>query len=727
MGLQLLTSKKINKKSAATTMTTLLVFISFLQPTYTIPFSSPPELGAVERIEIAFKESYLLGEVEMYYTIERRNSEYYSDSGQEIDSHLISNLTESLSDLYEAERYETDFCVTCIYPEFTVAVTYSDTEVILKSNSNCHCYIPWNVEYKGNLYVQYNGKIPSALFKILVELDRKEWSHYDKEARWGCFSGEVPDIYAEKGSPLFPESKKADHKGEAPVMWRKDVANSIVGLPLYAEGKIFVAVRKGMRCFDADTGKEIWSYDSVTSMKRPILNEKYFGLIGDNLLVTAEDGLLCLNADTGKKVWEVTVNVVGPPVFFNDRVFVRSDKTPEPYTVPQLIGITCLDSTTGRTLWEFTVEETEKCIVRYNQNMLLYEGRIYFGTGEPSLCCLDAESGSIIWKYQEDVSPWLELAGDNLLMIGEWGEGVVCLSRDTGEKMWEYTDMKFRAVYGDKILMGEYTPAPNSMLPGFTGEYGILVDSSSGEPVWAGDIFGGHFSNVYEDGVLYFCTDGKTVRALDVKTTKELFKYTYEGTVSDVKVFDQGILLSIANYEEKVRFVERLLFLNKDGQLLWEYQYKDIMYGGVDALLGYRVFVFRGEGFIEAFDAETGEHLWKTEIRGSKIADAIIRGNNLYMTADDGRVYCLDVTGVTVWEVDTGSGLYGNNNKFEPHFFEITETALFVYTEDGKICAISQADHSSMATLLVIIVLVLVGIILAVLAILIMKGRKTVK
>ena len=717
MGLHRLTERIKNPSR----IMAVLVFMGLLQVTCMqsgIPFSGSAELGAIECIKITFKEQYLLGEVERYYTIERTNNEYYSDTGQKIDSNVISTITESLTDLYETEKFEVDFCVTDIYPTFTVVVTYSETEAVLKTHSNCHCYIPWNVEYRGNLYVQYNGKIPSAVFKILTELDREEWAHRDKEARWGCFSGDVPEDYAEKGvSPLFPESKKVAEEDRTRVMWRQTLTDFFVGPPLYADGKVFATVGMEIFCFDADTGKEVWSYTG--NVKQTVHDEKYIVYINDTLLVTVEDGLLCFDGNTGDQLWEATANVVGPPLVLDERIFVRIDQTPEPYTQPQLAGIRCFDVTTGALLWEYTVEETRKCTVRPSQNMLLHENKIYFGTGEPSLCCLDAESGNIIWKYQDSVSPWLEVSGDTILMIGESGESVTCLSSDTGEKVWEITDIEFGAVYNDKILIREYTPVPNS-IPGCTEECDILLDSNSGEPVWAGKISGGQFNTVYDNGVLYFITGGNTLRALDLKTMKEVFNYTYEA-IDDIKVFDQGIVLTVNTIEGFTHYVERLLFLDKNGELVWEYHYPDIMYGDIDAVLECNVvFVFRGEGFIDAFDAETGEYLWRTEIRGSEIADAFTLKCNLLITADDAKVYSLDDKGVIAWEVDTGGGLYGDNNKFKPYFFEITENALFVYTEDGTLCAISQRD----SVLKSLSVIAATGVILIIVTILFTKHRK---
>lgn len=649
------------------------------------PFSDYEE-SIIEHIEITYKVSYLMGRNEKYYTIENRNGEYYSNTGQKIDVKLIQGLAESFTDFYESDNYETGynyFSMTDFYPRFTVVVTHTAGEVVVKSDSNFHCFIPWNIEYNGKAYVQYNGAIPSALLKILVEMD-EYWLPYEKYVQWGCYPAEVPDRYYGKGSPHFPKSTVVvtpeEEKGVAHVMWEQDIDEYIIGPPLYADGKVFVTVRKGVFCFDAETGERVWEACLEDSIQAPIGDEEYVVYKDGRLFVTVHNGLLCFDAETGERVWEADGRpVIGPPVHWDSKIFVRIKNARELYITPWIMGIMCLDAFTGKKIWEFNVEETKKYSVYINENMHFHDGEIYFGTGEPSVYCLDAESGETIWKYTDSASQ-LKFSGDYLLAIKKWREGVVCLERETGEKMWEINDMKYKAVYDDIIRM-----------EGFDGGfYEVLIHITSGELLWKGEIYGGFSTYGYDNGILYFKAKGNMLVAFDVKAMEELWQYTHEKKIGRLNIFDQGILVQIMNSEDKqVHYTETLVFLDKNGQLLWEHTYEDIVYGEVGALMDCILFVFRGKGVVEAFDVETGAFLWKIEVRGTKITDITVYEERLYICANDGMVYCITMEhGEIVWAVDTKSRLYDHEGTAWPYFFQVNDV-LFVYTEDGTICAIS--------------------------------------
>jgi hypothetical protein len=100
------------------------------------------EINTIERIEISYQAVYYMGEAEKHYIIENRNGEYYSDTGEKIDSTLIDNMVESLCGLYESSEYESDTCMTDFYPQFTVVITHTKGNIVLRSTSNCHCFMP---------------------------------------------------------------------------------------------------------------------------------------------------------------------------------------------------------------------------------------------------------------------------------------------------------------------------------------------------------------------------------------------------------------------------------------------------------------------------------------------------------------------------------------------------------------------------------------------------------
>jgi len=73
--------------------------------------------------------------------------------------------------------------------------------------------------------------------------------------------------------------------------------------------------------------------------------------------------------------------------------------------------------------------------------------------------------------------------------------------------------------------------------------------------------------------------------------------------------------------------------------------------------------VFAGAGFptnlIYAVDQETGQRLWQKEAEQAVYSSPALWGNNVYIGANDSKIYCLNKsTGELVWEYKTRGGIY---------------------------------------------------------------------
>jgi outer membrane protein assembly factor BamB len=339
------------------------------------------------------------------------------------------------------------------------------------------------------------------------------------------------------------------------------------------------------------------------------------------------------------------------------------------------------------------VVESEKYSTYIGQYMHFDEGRIYVGTGEPSVYCLDAETGEVIWMYAGKA--WqLEVSGDYILIIRKWRGGIVCLRRETGEPVWELSGVTYNRVYDDIVLVEMYDDT------GYEG----FIDRATGELLWKGDIYGGFYTQGYTNGIFYFRTDGgKALVAFNMRSGKELWQYRCDTGMGRVNLFEQGICVQVKDSKDStIHYIRTLVLLDFNGQVLWEHSCEDVMCGYTGALMeGDTLFFLMGSGFIGAIDAETGTQLWEIEIRGTKITDITLQDmvvyaadvrvieKRLYICATDGMVYCIQVgSGEILWVVDTKSRLYTHEGRAPPYFFAVGNI-LLVYTEDGHICAIS--------------------------------------
>lgn len=557
------------------------------------PSGVPGDLYAIETIDIKYTVDYDSAFLYRFYKIENINGVYYSNTGEKIDNALIRLLTESFTDLYESEYQSSyNYFRSDHFPHFTVVVTLANGDVVIKSDSSYHCFIPWNIEYNGITYVQYNGKIPSALLKILQKIDTEYWSHYDKEARWGCY--EALPLKNSGPSRNFPKTDSVivpeEEEGKTHIQWKVALHTSIIGRPYYIQGHVFVMVK---------------------------------------------DGLVSLDAETGEVVWDFQFEREGEPFLYN------------------------------------------------TENVLVHGSVVYCSAPDSWVYSLDYETGALLWKFKTSAnySFPVKIVGDNLIALTG---GVTCLDIKTGDVIWEITDDTWNEeFYEDKIL-----------LEGFKDDsYRALIDSKTGTVIWKENLFTVTHP-LYHAGLLYFSRPAEsTFVCMDVQTKEEVWSYLYGKTLGHASILEDKILLVL--FDRKEQYLDALVVLNLAGEEMWVYVYPErIMWEFGYTVMSARsedtLFVTREGGILEAFSMENKENLWAIEVRGTRITSLQVYEDKIYLSANDGRIYCLDPEkGDILWMVAAENELAQFPGGAQVYVSPIEDGLFFVATIDGNVYAFS--------------------------------------
>jgi outer membrane protein assembly factor BamB len=133
------------------------------------------------------------------------------------------------------------------------------------------------------------------------------------------------------------------------------------------------------------------------------------------------------------------------PVVAGKTLFVGSSRTDR---------VTALDTATGAEKWHFHTDGP----VRFAP--AVWEGRVYFVSDDGHLCCVDADKGSLLWKFRGGPSDRRVLGNGRL--ISTWpARGAP-------------------AVHGGKVYFAA------SVWP-FMGVFIHCLDARTGEPVWTND------------------------------------------------------------------------------------------------------------------------------------------------------------------------------------------------------------------------------------------------
>ena len=401
--------------------------------------------------------------------------------------------------------------------------------------------------------------------------------------------------------------------------------------PVVVKGVMYLTtpvVDKKMKvmAINAVTGENIWdSTYNLGSFKiccGPV-NRGVAVAYGKVYVTTLDDKLLALDASTGKQMWSSTVadaaagySETMAPVIYNGRVIVGSAGGEWP-----IAGfVASYDAQSGQQVWRWNATDPHSFagdswkrgggMVWTTPAIDPNLGLVVFATGNPnpdlygaaregdnlytdSIVALDIDTGTLKWNYQEvkhdvwdydAVSPvvlfdTVDDAGKPVAAAGEAGKvgWFFIVDRATG-KLIRKSDPY---VMFSKNMFSQPTKAGVDMLPG-----------ANGGSEWSPPAYSPNTHMVY-------------VLAMD-----QLMKFT---TQAPAHVEGQIRLGSaFANIEKNGVQDGPFVAINVDtGKVAWQYMAPQPLMGGALATAGNLVFMGEGNGWFDAFNAKTGDKLWR--------------------------------------------------------------------------------------------------------------------
>ncbi len=116
-------------------------------------------------------------------------------------------------------------------------------------------------------------------------------------------------------------------------------------------------------------------------------------------------------------------------------------------------NVYCLDALNGDSIWSYTTGGN------VSSSPAVDDGKVYVGSYDEKVYCLDASNGDFIWSYT--TGGWVSSSpavADGKVYVGSYDEKVYCLDASSGDSIWSYTtgDDVFSspAVVGGKVYVG---------------------------------------------------------------------------------------------------------------------------------------------------------------------------------------------------------------------------------------------------------------------------------
>lgn len=313
-----------------------------------------------------------------------------------------------------------------------------------------------------------------------------------------------------------------------PILWQKQVGQGFSG-PVVADGRLIILHRlqdrETVECFDALTGKQLWSHDYPTGYRDDFgfdEGPRATPAIAEGRVYTfgAEGMLHGLELDTGKKLWSVNAKdqFMAPKGFFG----IACSPLVEGQVVLLNIGgakgsgIVAFDKMTGKVLWRATDDEAS-----YSSPIAATingKRQALFFTRE-RLVSVDPANGGVLFQFpwrpamNASVSAAVPLVvDDQIFLSASYGAGAVLLrvGNDKPEKIWS----------ADNLLSNHYANSVhhNGFLYGFDGrqEQGCnlrCVELKTGKIRWSRDRFGAGTIMLAGDQLLILSERGELIRA----------------------------------------------------------------------------------------------------------------------------------------------------------------------------------------------------------------------
>ncbi len=374
-----------------------------------------------------------------------------------------------------------------------------------------------------------------------------------------------------------------DMKNINSIIWNVQLEGNIYSSPAIVENIIYVGTEKFLYALDLN-GNVLWKKDMKIFGSSPTV-------IANRIYIGTRDGYIyCLNTD-GDIIWDVKTEkeITASPLYYKGRIYIGSWDS----------NFYCIDADTGKIQWKYKAEMPVKssasawkdriyvtfqnkfykdelhCITsdgnliwKYETSKLpegscppvmsdqfitssptIYKDKVYFGSGEKKVYCIDPQTGELIWEFKtEETGLMMKYrtgedriistlgAAYDMVYFGSWNNTVYALDANTGIEMW-------RCLTGDRIISSPaiadgmiYTGCMDGhfySLEAFEGN--LIGDFRLGKVVGSPSISNGYVF-VPAESKLY-CLGEKIQEKKELKTMPETKKQKTEEKSSDNKTY----------------------------------------------------------------------------------------------------------------------------------------------------------------------------------------------
>ena len=122
----------------------------------------------------------------------------------------------------------------------------------------------------------------------------------------------------------------------------------------------------------------------------------------------------------------------------------------------------------------------------YLSSPAVWNGTVYFGSGDGNIYALDAATGTLKWKFHTgDVVHASPAIADGTLFIGSWDSYFYALDADTGKEKWRFKTGEDHDIYNQVGIQSSAAVVDGMVYFGCRDSNLYALDAATGQKKWA--------------------------------------------------------------------------------------------------------------------------------------------------------------------------------------------------------------------------------------------------
>ena len=270
---------------------------------------------------------------------------------------------------------------------------------------------------------------------------------------------------------------------------------------------------------------------------------------------------------------------------------------------------------------------------------VVWQGTVYFGSGDANIYALDARSGSLKWKFKTaDVVHASPAISGGALFVGSWDSYFYALDAVTGQEKWRFKTGEDAKIHNQVGIQSSAAIADGIVYFGCRDSKVYAVDAVTGKEKWSFSNKGSWViaSPAVLDGKVYFATsDSGLFYGLDAKSGATVFSLSFKHWPMFSSPAIAGETAYIGSHQGKLLAIDL-----KRQQVAWTFETESSRKNGPsyttpDGAPKYEA------AFVDFFYDDMIIGVQKMMSVGAILSSPALVGGTLYVGSTDGNVYAL--------------------------------------------------------------------------------------